>query len=92
MDTDTHYNFDIDESGEKFNTDNWVNVKLNQKDGVFEYKVNDKLVHTKVNSNPQTWKNVKVVMGNRYANAAYTAAIGEYRNFRIITPSSKIFC
>ena len=30
-------------------------------------------------------------MGNRYANAAYTAAIGEYRNFRIISPSSKIF-
>ena len=87
LDNNRNYAFNLNEPGEKFNTDSWVNVKLSQIDGVYEYKINNKVLHQKANSNPQTWENVKVVMGNRYAT--YKSAIGEYRNFRINTSSSK---
>ena len=92
LDNNPNYAFNLNEPGEKFNTDSWVNVKLSQIDGVYEYKINNKVLHQKVNSNPQIWRNVKVVMGNRYGNpnsdSGLQSAIGEYRNFRITSPDT----
>ena len=77
------YSFNVDDSEKRFNTGDWVNVKLSQINGVFEYKVNGEIVHTAINSDPQTWTNVKVVMGNRFGYHDRKIALGQYRNFKI---------
>ena len=82
--SNANYHFNIDESDQKYNTGNWVNVKLSQINGVYEYKINGNVLHTAVNSNPQTWNNVKVVIGNTYDHVACKhAVVGEYRKFQI---------
>merc|ERR1712048_852419 len=75
------YAFNVYDPEKKFNTGDWVNVKLSQINGVFEYKVNGEIVHTAINSDPQTWTNVKVVMGNRYGGDYIKIALGQYRKF-----------
>ena len=84
-----NYNFNILDEKEKFNTGNWINVRVSQINGVYEYKVDGKVLHTAVNSNPHTWKNVKVIMGNRYGKASVKTALGEYRNFRVSSRPGK---
>ena len=69
----------------KFNTGNWINLKISQNNKAYEIKFDDKLVHTEMNSSPQVWSNVKVVIGNTYGN--YLTALGEYRNFEIYSCS-----
>ena len=84
----------------KFNTGNWVNLKISQTNamknehrddiestsGLYEIKIDDEVVFIGTNEMAQTWKNVKVVMGNNYGwPELYSSAIGEYRNFEIIS-------
>ena len=69
----------------RFDTGNWINLKISQNNKAYEIKFDDKLVHTEMNSSPQVWSNVKVVIGNTYGN--YSTALGEYRNFEIYSCS-----
>ena len=62
----------------KFNTGSWINLKISQNNKVYEIKVDDKLVHKEINSKPEAWSNVKVVIGSPTGS-------GEYRNFEIYT-------
>ena len=83
-----HY-FNLQQAEQKFNTGDWVNVRVSQINDVYQYRVNGKVLHTATNSNPQTWKNVKVIMGNRYGNGAFKTALGEYRNFKVSSRPGK---
>ena len=71
------------------NTEKWVNLKISQRESqatnkwIYEVQVDDKLVYSIPNSNPQKWSNVNVVMGNTYSNNLYESAQGEYRSFKL---------
>ena len=67
----------------KFNTGNWINLKISQIGGITTIKVDNQLVNKQINSNPQKWANVKVVMGNVYGRNDWLPAEGEFRNFEI---------
>ena len=45
----------------KVNAGNWINLKISQMSGVYEIKVDYKLVYNKTNFAPTTWTNVKLV-------------------------------
>ena len=74
--------------GLNLDTNNWINLKISQSNGVFEIRLNDQLVRWGTNINPKVWTNVDVVMGNTYGNQ-WESATGEYRNFEITSFSSK---
>ena len=75
----THnYQYDLQA---KSNTGNWFNLKLSQKDGLYEIKIDDELVHSVLNTEPKTYTNVKLVTGNDYGWAI--SANGDYRNFEL---------
>ena len=67
----------------KSNTGNWFNLKLSQKDGFYEIKIDDELIHKVLNTEPRTWTDVKLIMGNDYGTTIYDPATGEYRNFEM---------
>ena len=68
----------------RFDTGNWINLKISQNNKLYEIKVDDKVVYKTTNSNPKSWSNVNVVMGNTYLTTLYySPAIGEYRNFEV---------
>ena len=67
----------------KFNTGNWINLKISQTGGICSIKVDSQLVHQEINSSPKIWTNVKIVMGNVYGHDDLLPADGEYRNFEI---------
>ena len=67
----------------KFNTGNWINLKISQTGGICSIKVDSQLVHQEINSSPKIWTNVKIVMGNVYGQDDFSPADGEYRNFEI---------
>ena len=70
----------------KWNTGNWINLKLSQTNGLYEIKVENVLVHKVVNKTPRKWNNVKIVAGNIYGRFGhYKPASGEYRNFKMNT-------
>ena len=69
----------------KWNTGNWINLKLSQINGIYEIRVDNKLQHKVTNTQPRTWNNVSVVIGNSYASkkGKYKPAVGEYQNFEL---------
>ena len=74
--------------------DSWINLKVSQTSGMFEVKINNVIVDSISNSNPQDWNDVKIVMGNTYGASgygSYRSAVGEYRNFEIRSCSSIVF-
>ena len=69
----------------KWNTGKWINLKLSQTNGLYEIRVENKLVHQVVNQTPRMWNNVKVVAGNTYNNNRFVPASGQYRDFKMKT-------
>ena len=78
-----NWNYNFNSYGTKYNTGNWVNLKISQINGLYEVKIDGKLIHTANNAKTQTWQNVKVVIGNTYGNHAFQSSAGQYRNFEI---------
>ena len=74
--------------GNDLDTNNWINLKISQSNGVFEIRLSDQLVRSGLNNHPKVWTNVDVVMGNTYGNN-WGSATGEYRNFEITSLPSK---
>ena len=68
----------------RFDTGNWINLKIGQNNKIYEIKIDDKLVYKTTNSNPKSRSNVTVVIGNTYSSPLYfSIAIGQYQNFEI---------
>ena len=76
----------------KLKADNWINLKISQKSGVYEIKLDYHLVYNKTNPSPKRWPNVELRTGNNYG-MENTSAIVNYRNLefnRICSETSKI--
>ena len=63
-----------------FSSNKWINLRINQIDGVYETKIDNKLTHRTTNDKPKRYANVKIITGSYYA---------QYRNFEINTCYSK---
>ena len=68
----------------KVNSNNWINLNLSQMKGVYEIKVDYKLIHNKFNFAPTTWTNVKLITG-KTSGKENTSIVALYRNFKINT-------
>ena len=73
----------------KFNTGNWINLKISQMNKVYEINIDYIQVYNTTNNMLKKWENVNIVMGNTYATK-YISAFGYYRNFDIITNRCKL--
>ena len=58
MSTSQKHTYDMTK---KLNAGNWINLKISQMSGVYEIKVDYKLVYSKTNFAPTTWTNVKLI-------------------------------
>ena len=68
----------------KVNVDNWINLKISQMSGLYETKVDHKVVYNRAYFAPTTWTNVKLAMGNtNFKENVLT--IAQYRYFKINT-------
>ena len=72
----------------KVNVDNWINLKISQMSGVYEIKVDYKLVYNKTNFAPTTWTNVKLITG-KTSGKENTSIVALYQNFKINTCKTK---
>ena len=72
----------------KVNVDNWINLKISQMSGVYEIKVDYKLVYNKTNFAPTTWTNVKLITG-KTSGKENTSIVALYQNFKINTCNTK---
>ena len=72
----------------KVNVDNWINLKISQMSGVYEIKVDYKLVYNKTNFAPTSWTNVKLITG-KTSGKENTSIVALYRNFKINTCKTK---
>ena len=73
-----HYYFHI-------TAETWFNLKLTQRNGFYQIKVNSSLIHEKQITDTKTWDNVNVVIGNfyDYQDGSHVSAVGKYRKFEI---------
>ena len=72
----------------KVNIDNWINLKISQMSGVYEIKVDYKLVYNKTNFAPTSWTNVKLITG-KTSGKENTSIVALYQNFKINTCKTK---
>ena len=72
----------------KVNAGNWINLKISQMSGMYEIKVDYKLVYNKTNSVSKTWTSVNLVTGNTNGKEDNSTAV-RYRNFKINTCKTK---
>ena len=72
----------------KVNSNNWINLNLSQMKGVYEIKVDYKLVYNKTNFVPTSWTNVKLITG-KTSGKENTSIVALYRNFKINTCKTK---
>ena len=84
-DTSHSYKYNITT---KVNVGNWLNLGISQMSGVFEIKVDYKLVYNKTNSVSKTWTSVNLVTGNTNGKEDNSTAV-RYRNFKINTCKTK---
>ena len=70
------------------NAGNWINLKISQMSGLYEIKVDYKLVYNKTNAAPKTWKNVKLITEKPSGKENNSIAV-HYRNFNINTCKMK---
>ena len=72
----------------RVNIGNWINLKISQISGLYEVKLDHKLVYNKTNFAPTTWTNVNLITGSTNAkkNVLITT---HYRNFKINTCETK---
>ena len=68
----------------KVNAGNWVSLKISEKNGLHEVKIDYKLVHNSTNFTPKVWTNVNLVTGNTFGKENIST-IGYYRNFKLKT-------
>ena len=78
---DWNYYFSV--VSDTVNKGDWFTLKMSQRDGLYNVKIDNELVHSVVNPSPKTWKNVKIVTGNTYGNSIFIPAVGEYRNLEV---------
>ena len=69
--------------------DNWINLKISHLDGVYKIKVDYKEVFNTKIVVSKMWYKIILVMGNANGTG-FISAIGQYRNFDIITCPRKI--
>ena len=67
---------------------NWINLKISQMSGVYEIKVDYKLVYNKTNFKPTTWTYVNLVTGNTNVKENVLSTT-QYRNFKINSCKTK---
>ena len=72
----------------KVNSNNWINLNLSQMKGVYEIKVDYKLVYNKTNFAPTSWTNVKLITG-KTSGKENTSIVALYQNFKINTCKTK---
>ena len=72
----------------KVNAGNWINLKISQMSGMYEVKVDYKLVYNKTNLVPKSWTNVKLITG-KTSDKKNTSIVALYRNFKINTCKTK---
>ena len=72
----------------KVNSNNWINLKISQMSGVYEIKVDYKLVYNKTNFAPTSWTNVKLITG-KTSGKENTSIVALYQNFKINTCKTK---
>ena len=72
----------------KFNTGNWINLKISQINGIYEVKVDYRPVYRVSSSIYNTWNKVNLAIGDTYGTL-HLSAVGYYRNFDIITCKRK---
>ena len=68
----------------KVNAANWINLKISRLSGVYEIKVDYKLVYNKTNSLPTTWTNVNLVTGHTKGKENISTIV-HYRDFKVNT-------
>ena len=85
INTNQSYTYNITK---KVNAGNWMNLKISQVSGVYEIKVDYKLVYDKNNSMPKTWRNVKLLTGTTNGKENISTIV-HYRNFKINTCKAK---
>ena len=68
--------------------DNWINLKISQISGLYEIKIDSKLVYKKTNLTPKKWENVRLVIGN-IDGKENNSTVVHYRNFEIKTCKTK---
>ena len=72
----------------KVNAGNWISLKISQMKGVYEIKVDYKIVYSITNVAPKTWKKVYLITGNANIKEKVLTTI-HYRNFKISTCKTK---
>ena len=85
MSTSQKHTYDMTK---KLNAGNWINLKISQMSGVYEIKVDYKLVYNKTNFVPTKWTNVKLITGKTSGKENISIA-ALYRNFKINTCKTK---
>ena len=68
----------------KLETGNWINLKISQRSGVYEIRVDYKLTYNKTISAPKSWTNVNLVTDSTYGMKNISAIV-HYRNFELNT-------
>ena len=79
IDSSQSYKFNLTK---KANAGNWITLKISQTNGLYEIKVDYKLVYNKPNFG--IWKDVSLITGNTYGKENILAIV-HYRNFEINT-------
>ena len=72
----------------KVNADNWINLKMSQMGGLYEIKVDYKVVYNKTNAVSEAWPNVRIVTGNTDVKEHFMFDV-YYRNFKINSCKTK---
>ena len=80
IDSDQNYG----RSGTNFEVEKakWINIQLSQTNGLYEIKIDNKIVHRKFNSNPQQWEDVSLTLCTKYPYSE-NCALGQYRNLQV---------
>ena len=81
MDTNKSFKY---KTTKKVNAGNWVNLKISQMSGVYEIKVDYKLIYSKTNTLSKTWTNMNLVTGNINGTETNTTKV-YYRNLKVTT-------
>ena len=80
IDSDQNYgrsetNFEVEKS-------KWINIQLSQTNGLYEIEIDNKIVHSIVNSNPRQWEDVNFTLCKKYPYSE-NCALGQYRNLKV---------
>ena len=81
----TQFVYDITK---KVNAGNWINLKISQISGLYEIRIDYKLVYNETNFAPKTWTNVNLVTGRTH-DKENVMTIAQYRNFKVNTCETK---